>query len=191
MKTLQECQWQAYELSKIFTIKATKSGIDRNKLNGKRGDIPYITRTDVQNGWDDFIGVQDKYMMDEGNVISIGLDTQTAFYQPIAFYTGQNIQVFSSEKINRYVANFIIPLLKIQMEKFNWGGNGATLGRLKRVHIMLPSTPKGEPDYSYMEEYMRSIETKLLNIYKLHLTQSTDNQQITGGVLSHNGKRTS
>ena len=30
---------------------------------------------------------------------------------------------------------------------------------------MLPVTPKDEPDYEYMENYMREIEYRLLNRY--------------------------
>ncbi|MCQ2339516.1 MAG: restriction endonuclease subunit S [Paludibacteraceae bacterium] len=156
----------------IFSIAATQSSIDRNKLTGESGDIPYVTRTDITNGWDSFIDEQPRYKRDEGNVITIGLDTQSVFYQSIPFYTGQNIQVLRNKHLNKYLAEFLIPLIKIQMQKFNWGGNGATLGRLKRVKIMLPITTKGVPDYEYMTNYMKNIETKLLQRYidtKLHI----------------------
>ena len=181
MKTLDQCNWRAYPITDIFAITATKSGIDRNKLTGETGNYPYITRTDCNNAWDSFVGPQPKYKMDLGNVISVGLDTQTAFYQPIPFYTGQNLQVFSNEHMNKYIAMFILPLLKIQLKKFNWGGNGATLGRLKRLQIMLPSTPNGEPDYAFMEEYMRHKEKMLLNKYKLYISDLLDNQLLMGG----------
>lgn len=39
------------------------------------------------------------YKVDEGNVITIGLDTQTVFYQPASFYTGQNIQNYKTRRI--------------------------------------------------------------------------------------------
>ncbi|MBQ8097908.1 MAG: restriction endonuclease subunit S, partial [Bacteroidaceae bacterium] len=156
--------WKAFSMSEIFTITATKSGIDRKKMNGSVGDIPYLTRTDKNNAWDSFVGEQNGYGRDKGNVISVGLDTQTAFYQPIPFYTGQNIQVFSHRQMNKYIAMFIIPLLKRQMQKFNWGGNGATLGRLRRQKILLPET-NGQPNFVYMESYMRKKEAELLLQY--------------------------
>ena len=184
MKTLDQCNWKAYPITDIFTITATKSGIDRNKLTGESGDFPYITRTDNNNAWDSFIGHQPKYKMDSGNVISVGLDTQTAFYQPIPFYTGQNLQVFSNEHMNKHIAMFILPLLKIQLKKFNWGGNGATLGRLKRLHIMLPSTPEGTPDYTFMEEYMCQKEQTILAKYKAHISNVIDNQSLIGGGVN-------
>ena len=103
--------------------------------------------------------------MDEGNVIIIGLDTQTAFYQPYQFYTGQNVQILSSQYLNKYNALFIIPLLKKQLQKLNWGGNGATLGRLERMKIMLPVNDAGNPDYEYMEQYIKNIMIKKYKAY--------------------------
>ena len=51
------------------------------------------------------------------------------------------------------------------MTKFNWGGNGATLTRLKKTKIMLPKNKQGNPDFVYMENYIKSLETKKLKQY--------------------------
>ena len=51
------------------------------------------------------------------------------------------------------------------MRKFNWGGNGATLGRLKKLKIMLPVTSSSTPDYAFMSKYMQNIELKQLQAY--------------------------
>ena len=162
---LEGKKWKAFFLTDVFNLDATKSSIDKCKLNGTIGDVPYITRTDTNNGWDSLIGSQSNYEVDDANVITIGLDTQSVFYQPIPFYTGQNIQVLSSVKLNKHVASFIIPLLKIQMKKFNWGGNGATLGRLKRLKIMLPVDENEEPDYAFMSAYMKRLEYDIQRRY--------------------------
>ena len=169
MNSILGVKWGTFVLNDIFEIRSTSSSIDRKKLNGLKGRTPYITRTDSNNGWDSLISDQTNYKKDHGNVITVGLDTQTVFYQPIPFYTGQNIQIFTSKHINKYVASFIIPLLKKQMEKFNWGGNGATLGRLRCQRIMLPITDKNEPDYAFMEDYMKTVEMKLISLYKAHI----------------------
>lgn len=141
MMKVTDKEWKAFYISDekdngIFKLRASLSGIDKNKLiDCKEPSIPYITRSDVNNGVSMFVGKEQKtkYKIDEGNVITIGLDTQTVFYQPHSFYTGQNIQVLYNEQLNKYVAKFIIPLLKMQVSKLSWGGNGATLGRLKRM----------------------------------------------------------
>ena len=56
------------------------------------------------------------------------------------------------------------------MQKFNWGGNGATLTRLRRSRILLPIVKKGEPDYKFMEEYIKEREEKLKNQYKKYIS---------------------
>lgn len=103
---------------------------------------------------------------DRGGCITVGLDTQTAFWQPYDFVTGQNIQVISSAKLNKYVALFLLPLLRNQMNaKFNWGGNGATLGRMQQLEILLPVDNFGNPDYAYMEQYAKNKMIQKYNQY--------------------------
>lgn len=141
----------------LFDITSTSSGIDKNKLNQSEGNIPYITRSEENNGINLFVSDEQnsKYQKDTGGVITIGLDTQTVFYQPQEFYTGQNIQILKNEKLSKFSSLFIIPLLKIQMEKFNWGGNGATLTRLKRTRIVLPIDSNSNPNWKFMEDYIK------------------------------------
>lgn len=175
---LSDVEWREFFIGGeegIFDIKATKSGIDKNKLNVEKGNIPYITRSDVDNGINLFVtdDQNKKYKMDQGNVITIGLDTQTVFYQANPFFTGQNIQVLSRDNLNKNISMFIIPLIKIQMEKFNWGGNGATLSRLNRTKIMLPIDKFDNPNWTFMEEYINERNTKqreeLKEYYKYRL----------------------
>lgn len=177
MKNLNDNDWKEFLIggdNGIFNISSTSSGIDKNKLKLVADDlsskIPYITRTDLQNGINLFISNKQniKYKIDESGVITIGLDTQTIFFQPYKFYTGQNIQVLRHPKLNKFTAHFIIPLLKIQMEKFNWGGNGATLGRLNRTKIMLPCTNDNEPNWKFMEDYSKQFFMKKLKLYIEH-----------------------
>ena len=165
-------EWKEFIIGKTFDIYSTSSGIDKIKLINFEGNIPYITRTDKNNGYDMFVGTQiSKYKTDKSNVITIGLDTQTIFYQKSFFYTGQNIQILNFKELNKYNACFLIPLLKKQMTKFNWGGNGATLTRLKKTKILLPVNSKGEPDYAFMENYMKQKETEFLKQYKKQVSE--------------------
>lgn len=161
----QTHEWEAFFIADIFNIHASKSSIDKkNLVYGDGATIPYVTRSDSNNGIQFYVSEQPK-PIDYGNVITVGLDTQTVFYQPKPFYTGQNIQVFENKHIDEYSAMFLIPVIKIQMQKFNWGGNGATLGRLKRTKIMLP-TKNGEPDFEYMSDYAKSL---MANMYEKYI----------------------
>lgn len=163
---LTDKKWKAFFIGGkkgIFSILATKSGIDKNKLKiEENGTTPYITRSDIDNGINLFVpdGQLPKYQKNNGNAITIGLDTQTVFYQKNSFWTGQNIQILQSENLNYWVAMFVIPLLTIQMKKFSWGSTGATLGRLNRTKIMLPTSGDGQPDWQFMEAFIKQKEEK-------------------------------
>ena len=76
-------RWKDYSLLEIFSLKATRSSIDKKNLSGIEGIYPYITRTDKNNGIDSFVGKQPKYKTDNDGVITIGLDTQSVFYQQV------------------------------------------------------------------------------------------------------------
>jgi len=169
---LKNKEWKEFIFEEIFDIESTSSGIDRNKLINKKGEIPYVTRSEKNNGYDSFVCKQSvKYKTNNGNVITIGLDTQTVFYQPNEFYTGQNIQVLKCEKLNKEIAQFLIPLIKKQMEKFNWGGNGATLSRLRRSKLILPINVKGEPDFEFMEAFMKQKQHEKFEQYHNYITR--------------------
>ncbi len=167
---LDKREWKEFIFEDFFQIESTSSGIDRNKLINKAGSIPYLTRSEKDNAYDSFVCRQsNKYKMDESNVITIGLDTQTVFYQPNQFYTGQNIQILKFDKLNKDIAQFLIPLIKRQMEKFNWGGNGATLTRLRRSKLLVPITKENEPDYEFMKQYVRHKENEKQKKYQVYI----------------------
>jgi len=158
-------EWYEFPLSCVFDIASTSSSIDKINLVKDRGDYPYITRTERNNGVDSFVCEQTNYVRDKGNCITVGLDTQTAFYQANEFYTGQNIQVLRNERLNTYTANFILPLLRNLLTIFNWGSSGATLTRLRRSKIMLPIDDKKHPDWDYMEKCSKGITRRQLEKY--------------------------
>lgn len=180
---LNEKEWRkfsAFGPSGLFEISTTNSSIDSIRLiNGEKKIVPYVTRTDMNNGIACFVSSENlSYGSDCAGCITVGLDTQTAFWQPHVFVTGQNIQVITGNKLSFYLAQFLIPLFKSQMRaKFNWGGNGATLGRMRRLELMLPVTDSGEPDYEYIEQYVKNMMLRKYRQYLAFLGQSDQDTQ--------------
>ncbi len=119
----------------------------------------------MNNGVNMFVSKQERYNLNSGNCISIGLDTQTVFYQPADFYTGQNIQILRHERLNEYTGKFLLPLLERTLSIYSWGGNGATLTRLRRSKIFLPADDSGRPDWNFMEDCMRKCEPAMIRLY--------------------------
>lgn len=172
---LKEKIWKKFKTfgdSGILEVATTKSSIDSIRLieSGEK-TLPYVSRCESNNGIARFVSKKNKSLgFDHGDSISIGLDTQTAYWQPHEFVTGQNIQVITGEHLNEWTAQFLIPLLRKQMKaKFNWGGNGATLKRLQTLDLLLPVDEAGEPDYHYMEQYAKNMMLRKYKQYLIHL----------------------
>lgn len=177
MQSLDEKTWaqlSAFGDDAPLHIETTNSSIDGIRLidDGEKS-VPYITRSDANNGLARFVSAKNyEFGSDGGGCITVGLDTQTAFYQPHKFVTGQNVQVITGKNMSEDVAQFLLPILRQQMTaKFNWGGNGATLGRMKRLSVMLPVTDSGEPDYEYMAEYTRQKREAMLAKYRVYVKE--------------------
>ena len=128
MQSLNEKTWaqlSAFGNDAPLCIKTTDSSIDGVRLiDDDEKSVPYVTRSDSNNGLARFVSPKNyEFGSDDGGCITVGLDTQTAFYQPHKFVTGQNIQVITGESLNEDVAQFMVPILRQQMTaKFNWGG---------------------------------------------------------------------
>lgn len=156
-------KWKEFKLddSNLFELYSSKNSLDKNKIKNiqERPKIfNYVTRADVNNGVSFKICKQD-VILNKGHCLTIGLDTQTAFYQENDFYTGQNIQILRiKNNCSKYTYLFVASIIKLLIKsKFQWGGNGATLGRLKKLSIKLPIDPNGDPDWEYMDNYIKSL----------------------------------
>lgn len=127
MQSLDEKTWaqlSAFGDDSPLCIKTTDSSIDGVRLiDDDEKSVPYVTRSDSNNGLARFVSPKNyEFGSDDGGCITVGLDTQTAFYQPHKFVTGQNIQIITGESLNEDVAQFMVPILRQQMTaKFNWG----------------------------------------------------------------------
>lgn len=180
---LTDREWREFVFGELFDISSTSSSIDKKRLTGILGNNPYITRSENNNGIDRFIDKQACFLMDEANVITIGLDTQTVFYQSYPFYTGQNIQVVRHPQLNKHNALFVIRIIKILVQKFSWGSYGATLTRLRRGKLFLPVDTNHLPDWAFMEAYMKQVEEELLAEALPKLEQQLLDDIITLGAL--------
>lgn len=177
MKKLNEKEWRtfpAFSDDGLFHIATTSSSIDAVRLkDGDDKTVPYVTRSDMSNGVARFVSTENyDFGSDDGGCITVGLDTQTAFYQPHKFVTGQNVHVVTGEQLSEEVAFFLVTILREQMQaKFNWGGNGATLGRMKRLLVMLPVNDNGKPDYGYMAAYAQQMCDTMLAKYRAYVEE--------------------
>jgi hypothetical protein len=167
---LSQKRWEEFAIKDLFIVKIGKN-IDGNKVNKQSGKTAYITRKEEQNGLDGFINFDKDYLNTEYPVITIGNETAKPFVQMLPFYTGTKVNILKSKKnISVQVLRFISQCLAMQKVKYSYSFT-INSTRLKKQKILLPTTPKGTPDYAFMEAYIRHKEQKKLKEYQGYITK--------------------
>ena len=126
------------------------------------GEYDYITTSGFNNGITDKIDVADH----QGGCITVASDGAlmgSAFYQEEPFSTSNIVSTltpFETTPLNKYNAQFICALIFSKRSEFGWLGFKFSVDRVRNLIIKVPITSTGEPDWQYMENYMRNIMDK-------------------------------
>ena len=126
------------------------------------GDYNYITTSGFNNGITDKIDVADH----QGGCITVASDGAlmgSAFYQEEPFSTSNIVSTltpFETTPLNKYNAQFICALIFSKRSEFGWLGFKFSVDRVRNLIIKVPIASAGEPDWQYMEDYMKSIMNK-------------------------------
>lgn len=175
MLSLNDRKWKTFVFEDIFII---KRGESLYKQYMKRGDIPYISASAINNGISDYTIIANR----EANMISLAYDGSigSTFYQNTPWFASEKIVSLKlkNHKLNRYIALFLCKTINHQKNKYNYAYKWSVGIRMNRGKILLPVNDSGEPDYLFMENYMRQIEEKLLNLYKNYIDCQLQNDFI-------------
>lgn len=147
--------WQEYKLMDIFDIE-----------KGKR-----LTKADMLEGRDNYLGaisdnngVRQKISATrlwKKNCITVNYNGSVgeAFYQSEPFWASDDVNVLYPKdfwEINKYIAMFLVTIIKANKYRFGYGRKW-TLDKMKETIIKLPSNKDGNPDFAFMEEYIKSL----------------------------------
>lgn len=141
--------WKTFRISELFNCNTTPTVLETDL-----GTIPYVTRTSVNNGVDSYISETTK--LNDGNCITIGAEGIFAFYQPNQFVSGVKIYVLRNNKLNKYNALFVCTLLNQEVYRYSYG-RARILDKIKEERIKLPVNSQGNPDWQFMEDYIKSL----------------------------------
>tara|TARA_A100001015_G_scaffold320006_1_gene444857 strand:- start:179 stop:2527 length:2349 start_codon:yes stop_codon:yes gene_type:complete len=152
--TLNTSEWKNFKCSEIFNSITLGKAVHSNNAEISEGNIPYISRTKLLNGTQDFIHYED---LNRPNAITIGAEGFCAFYQPTEFVTGNKINIIRYDGINVFNAQFICVVLNhIMKNRFSYG-YAIVQSRLEKLIIKLPANSDGLPDWIYMENFIKSL----------------------------------
>lgn len=129
----------------------------------KNWNIPRITVSD-NNNWVSLFTIEEnnKNFRTLENFISISF-LWSVFYHPYKSSLDMKVHAIKPKdfQFNRYIATFLINLLKNFTQKYSYWYQLST-SILKKQKIILPVDENENPDWKYMENYMKNIEEKTL-----------------------------
>ena len=146
-------EWKTFFFEDIFDITKGKR-LTKSEMNP--GKTPYIGASDKNNGITNYI---DKDPIFDDSLITVAYDGSIGetFWQQVPFWASDAVNVLKIKGVsNKYVAMFLIPLIKIHIFKFNYGRKWK-LERMTKMDIRLPVDKEGNPDWEMMENYIKSL----------------------------------
>lgn len=164
---LDQKKWEPFALDDIFTVSAGKRLETRNKVSGSR---PFIGATDNSNGVTGFVG-NDNASKDS-NVLGVNYNGAPciAFYHPYECIFTDDVKRLHLRSYvdNKFVLLFFTAIFAQQRSKYSYGYKFKER-RMLQQKILLPINNDGEPDYEYMEQYIRNMMIRKCQDYLNYL----------------------
>ena len=146
-------EWSKFKLKDLFTI---KKGKRLTKEDQTEGMTPYIGAIDSNNGLSSYIGQSPIHKADTIS-LSYNGSVGEAFFQERDFWATDDVNVlYPKFSLNKYIALFICTILRAEKFRFFYGRKW-TLDQMNETEIKLPCSQTGEPDWDYMENYIKSL----------------------------------
>ncbi len=178
---LQDREWKEFAFKDIFKIE--KGFYNKKPISSGKGTIPFLSATQYNNGISEFYteteidntsktGDENNHSIDKkifkGNCIAVTNNGSIgyAFYQVSEFSCSHDVNPLYLKKyeLNRFVAMFLISAIEKQRVCFKYARKWRPI-RMVKSKILLPTNSQGEPDYEFMENYIKVKEKELLERY--------------------------
>ena len=153
--------WKTFQLAGdkgIFRIESCKCS-NAGELLEEGNDIEYIGAKKSNNGLMSFVKYNSS-LVTRGNCIIFICDGQGsvgyANYIDHDFIGSTTLSVGYNDNLNPQIGLFIVTVLDLERYRYSFGRKYKT--NLSKAVIKLPSTSDGEPDWKYMENFIKSLQ---------------------------------
>ena len=151
--------WKEFRVGDLFDMSLSKDDIQPKSI--VEGNIPLISSSKTNNGIVAYIQ-DEKATLQKAGTITVDMFGK-AFYQSNHYYCVSHgrVNILTPKfDINEYIGLFIASAIeRVSDEKYEFNSM-CTGTKLAEDIIYLPTTSTGEPDWQYMEDYMRNIMNK-------------------------------
>lgn len=148
-------RFKKFVASDLFDI---KKGKRLTKADMIVGDINFVGSSSSNNGITAKIGNTE--CIHSANTISVSYNGSVGevFLQEEPFWASDDVNVWYPKfTFNARVIEYIMSVIKKCRKKYSYSAKW-TLDKMKIEELELPVTADGEPDFDYMERYIRAIE---------------------------------
>ena len=154
MVSLDPANWEWFGIDTLFNVSGTKTTPLRELKAYGPGECPYVSTQATNNGVAGFFDFQ----TEGGGVLTV--DSAVAgycAYQKLPFSASDHVEKLTPKfPMNDYVALFLATIINMEQYRYNYGRK-CSQSRLREAEIKLPATSKGDPDFAYMERYIRTL----------------------------------
>lgn len=180
-KKVDTREWGEFKFGDLFDLHGIKQAksqklIPTVELSDGIPCVPYI----VQSQFNNMVGryVDKQWLIEnneppvEGNALVLGVTLNACSYQPEEFGASQVITA-RSPCLNKNNGFFIAAIVRKRIEQFDYKEK-PSFEKYRALKIMLPIDKTGQPDWAYMEKYMRKVEERVkATIGELKVSLST------------------
>lgn len=148
--------WRQFSIGSLFEI---EKGTRLTRATMIEGDTPFIGATLENNGITARIG--NTGHIHPGGLMTVAYNGQKAtgkaFYQPISFWASDDVNVlYPKFSLTENIALFLAPLFWEAGRPYSFGDKWGK-DVMESDYLTLPANASGEPDWDYMDKYMRTI----------------------------------
>ena len=176
MLDLHDREWKKFRICDIFIIKAGKR---LTKSDMTSGNKPFIGATDNNNGITEF--VSNTNISEDCNVLGVNYNGSVVenFYHPYTCIFSDDVKRFQTKQVqgNKYIYLFMKTVILQQKCKYAYGYK-FNEKRMQKQSLLLPVDESGNPDYAFMEQYIKERERQTTQNY---IDFIGNNIQIRGG----------
>lgn len=147
-------KWAEFMLSDLFEV---QKGKRLTKAARMPGSVRFIGASEKNNGITDHNDVPAAHEGGQLTVAYNGNSVGWAFYQDRPFFACDDVNVLEPKaSMSKWVLLFVAAVLKHGKSRYTYGYKW-TKERMSATRIRLPATANGDPDWDYMEAFMRGL----------------------------------
>ena len=147
-------RWKRFHIKDIFV---QERGKEKAPKQNDDGDCPLIQETNFNNGLDRYVKPTKIF---KKNAITISINyAQNVFFQESDFCASVNIAIIRNSHLNQYNGLFICSILQKKHANYDYT-NKISKEKINEEEIFLPADSSGNPDWDYMEKYVKALTTK-------------------------------